>query len=110
MPRGDKSSYSAKQKRQARHIEESSKKRGYSTKVPKKLPGPRSTSRMAGPKVRMPGVRDRKAGDAPMEPCESRSVRRPMLVLCCDAIRTVFGKSSPVQPVTSQMDCARRYS
>jgi len=32
MPRGDKSSYSDKQKRQARHIEESSKKRGYSTK------------------------------------------------------------------------------
>jgi hypothetical protein len=32
MPRGDKSSYSAKQKRQARHIEESSKKRGYGTK------------------------------------------------------------------------------
>ena len=32
MPRGDKSSYSAKQKRQAAHIEESSKKRGYSTK------------------------------------------------------------------------------
>lgn len=29
MPRGDKSSYSAKQKRQARHIEESSEKRGY---------------------------------------------------------------------------------
>ena len=32
MPRGDKSSYSDKQKRQARHIEESSKKRGYGTK------------------------------------------------------------------------------
>jgi len=32
MPRGDKSSYSAKQKRQAQHIEESSEKRGYSTK------------------------------------------------------------------------------
>jgi hypothetical protein len=32
MPRGDKSSYSAKQKRQARHIEESSENRGYSTK------------------------------------------------------------------------------
>jgi hypothetical protein len=32
MPRGDKSSYSAKQKRQAAHIEESSKKRGYGTK------------------------------------------------------------------------------
>lgn len=32
MPRGDKSSYSSKQKRQAQHIEESAKKRGYSTK------------------------------------------------------------------------------
>jgi hypothetical protein len=32
MPRGDKSSYSAKQKRQAAHIEKSSKERGYSTK------------------------------------------------------------------------------
>jgi hypothetical protein len=32
MPRGSKSSYSAKQKRKARHIEESSEKRGYSTK------------------------------------------------------------------------------
>ncbi len=32
MPRGDKSSYSAKQKRQAEHIEESSKKRGYGRK------------------------------------------------------------------------------
>ena len=29
MPRGDKSSYSAKQRRQARRIEESSEKRGY---------------------------------------------------------------------------------
>jgi hypothetical protein len=32
MPRGDKSSYSPKQKRQAEHIEESSKKRGYGSK------------------------------------------------------------------------------
>lgn len=32
MPRGDKSSYSPKQKRQVRHIEESSKERGYSSK------------------------------------------------------------------------------
>ncbi len=30
MPRGDKSSYSGKQKRQAAHIEKSSMKRGYS--------------------------------------------------------------------------------
>ncbi|MGA2230270.1 MAG: hypothetical protein ABSH22_05165 [Tepidisphaeraceae bacterium] len=32
MPRGDKSSYSPKQRRQAEHIEQSSKARGYSTK------------------------------------------------------------------------------
>jgi hypothetical protein len=32
MPRGDKSSYSPKQKRQASHIEESSKKQGFGTK------------------------------------------------------------------------------
>jgi hypothetical protein len=32
MPRGDKSSYSSKQKRQAEHIEESAKKRGYGSK------------------------------------------------------------------------------
>jgi hypothetical protein len=30
MPRGDKSTYSAKQKRQAHHIEESAKEKGYS--------------------------------------------------------------------------------
>jgi hypothetical protein len=32
MPRGDKSKYSTKQKRQARHIEESFEKRGFSPK------------------------------------------------------------------------------
>lgn len=32
MPRGDKSSYSAKQKRKAEHIEESYKERGVSSK------------------------------------------------------------------------------
>ena len=32
MPRGDKSSYSDKQKRQAEHIEEGYEKRGVSTK------------------------------------------------------------------------------
>jgi plasmid stabilization system protein ParE len=33
MPRGDKSSYSGKQKRQAKHIEDSYKKRGTSSKT-----------------------------------------------------------------------------
>lgn len=33
MPRGDKSAYTAKQKRQAEHIEEGYKKRGLSTKT-----------------------------------------------------------------------------
>jgi len=33
MPRGDKSSYTSKQKREAEHIEESYKKRGVSSKT-----------------------------------------------------------------------------
>ena len=33
MPRGDKSSYTDKQKHQAEHIEESEKKRGVSSKT-----------------------------------------------------------------------------
>jgi len=33
MPRGDKSSYTGKQKRQAEHIEDSYKKRGVSSKT-----------------------------------------------------------------------------
>lgn len=33
MPRGDKSSYTSKQKRQAEHIEKSYKKRGVSSKT-----------------------------------------------------------------------------
>jgi plasmid stabilization system protein ParE len=33
MPRGDKSAYTDKQKRQAEHIEDSEKKRGRSTKA-----------------------------------------------------------------------------
>jgi plasmid stabilization system protein ParE len=36
MPQGDKSSYSNKQKRQARHIEQGYKKRGVSTKTAEK--------------------------------------------------------------------------
>ncbi|MGE5182543.1 MAG: plasmid stabilization protein [Acidobacteriota bacterium] len=32
MPRGSKSKYTSKQKRQAHHIEEGAKKRGYSSK------------------------------------------------------------------------------
>jgi len=32
VPRGDKSAYTDKQKRQAEHIEESEKKRGHTTK------------------------------------------------------------------------------
>jgi plasmid stabilization system protein ParE len=36
MPRGDKSSYTDKQKRQARHIEEGYEKRGVSKKVAEK--------------------------------------------------------------------------
>lgn len=37
MPRGDKSKYTDKQKRQAAHIEESVKKEGRSTKVAERI-------------------------------------------------------------------------
>jgi hypothetical protein len=37
MPRGDKSSYTDKQKRQAEHIEESEKKRGMSSKSAERI-------------------------------------------------------------------------
>jgi hypothetical protein len=37
MPRGDKSSYSSKQKRQAKHIEDSEKKSGKSTKTAERI-------------------------------------------------------------------------
>lgn len=37
MPRGDKSSYSSKQKRQAKHIEDSERRQGRSGKVAKRI-------------------------------------------------------------------------
>lgn len=37
MPRGDKSAYTSKQKRQAEHIEKSAKKSGRSTKAAKRI-------------------------------------------------------------------------
>ena len=37
MPRGSKASYSAKQKRQAKHIEDSSRKKGRSAKSSKRI-------------------------------------------------------------------------
>jgi hypothetical protein len=37
MPRGDKSSYTDKQKRQAEHIEDSEKKEGRSSTVAKRI-------------------------------------------------------------------------
>jgi len=37
MPRGDKSSYSTKQKRQAKHIEDSERKQGRSAKSAKRI-------------------------------------------------------------------------
>src|SRR5687768_14101996 len=37
MPRGDKSSYTSKQKRQAEHIEESEKERGRSTRTAERI-------------------------------------------------------------------------
>jgi plasmid stabilization system protein ParE len=37
MPRGDKSSYTSKQKRQAEHIEDSAKKKGRSSRTAERI-------------------------------------------------------------------------
>ena len=63
MPRGDKSAYTEKQKRQAKHIEESEKERGHSEEEAKKsvvilrkkrnvLPGRRSINKTAAARKR----------------------------------------------------------
>ena len=41
MPRGDKSAYTDKQKRQAEHVEESYQHRGIPNPKPSGAPGPR---------------------------------------------------------------------
>jgi len=66
MPRGDKSSYSSKQKRQAEHIEESYKKRGKSGKeaarrawatVNKETGGGKKSGSGRGKKTNLPASR-----------------------------------------------------
>jgi hypothetical protein len=54
MPRGDKSAYSPKQKRQARDIEESSKKRGYGNKRAEEIAWATVNKRTGGAKGRRP--------------------------------------------------------
>jgi hypothetical protein len=62
MPRGDKSKYTDKEKRQAEHIEEGYLERGVPRRKPSAAPGPRSTkytavvknvvaAAMAGPRI-----------------------------------------------------------
>jgi hypothetical protein len=50
MPRGDKSAYSAKQKRQAKHIEVSEKKSGRSTKAAARIAWATVNKTTGGPK------------------------------------------------------------
>lgn len=52
MPRGDKSAYTEKQKRQAKHIEESEKEQGRSEKRLNVLLGLQSINRMVGERKR----------------------------------------------------------
>jgi hypothetical protein len=50
MPRGDKSAYSAKQKRQAEHIEDSEKRGGKSTKTAARIAWATVNKRTGGAK------------------------------------------------------------
>jgi hypothetical protein len=56
MPRGDKSSYTTKQKRQARHIEKSEEKRGRSKKTAERIAWATVNKQDGG------GLRRRKSG------------------------------------------------
>ncbi|MGV3636467.1 MAG: hypothetical protein ACO1NQ_02345 [Flavobacteriales bacterium] len=67
MPRGDKSNYTDKQKRQAEHIEESAKKSGKSTKTAERIAWATVNKRDGGGKKRAPrssGSKSRKAKGA----------------------------------------------
>jgi hypothetical protein len=55
MPQGDKSSYTGKQKRQARHIEKGYEKRGASTKTAEKRAWATVNKRSGGGKKRGSG-------------------------------------------------------
>jgi hypothetical protein len=61
MPRGDKSSYSDKQKRQAEHIEKSSKKRGYGRKRAEQIAWATVNKRDGGAKGKKSGGKSKRS-------------------------------------------------
>lgn len=67
-PQGDKSSYTAKQRRQARHIEESEERRGRS---------PRTAARIAYATVNKQDGGGKKSGSGRRRTAKSRSTKRP---------------------------------
>ena len=75
MPRGDKSSYSSKQKRQARHIEEGYEKRGVSRKESERRAWATVNKETGGGKKSGSG-RGRKVNRAPSKKGGGASARR----------------------------------
>jgi len=59
MPRGDKSSYTSKQKRQASHIEESAKKKGRSAKTAARIAWATVNKQDGGGKKKRGGTKKR---------------------------------------------------
>ncbi|HEY6940183.1 hypothetical protein [Dokdonella sp.] len=72
MPRGDKSSYSAKQRRQAEHIEESYEKRGVSKKTAEKRAWATVNKETGGAKGR---TASKKASPAKKTPAKKASTK-----------------------------------
>jgi hypothetical protein len=66
MPRGSKSSYSPKQKRQAAHIEESYEKRGVGKKEAEERAWRTVNKSTGGAKGKKPSSRSRKKRSAPL--------------------------------------------
>ncbi|NLZ87150.1 MAG: hypothetical protein GX912_09200 [Gammaproteobacteria bacterium] len=62
MPRGDKSAYTDKQKRQAEHIEESEKERGHSEEEAERIAWSTVNKQDGGGKKRKKPINNRKLG------------------------------------------------
>lgn len=62
MPRGDKSAYTDKQKRQAEHIEESEKERGHSEEEAERIAWSTVNKQDGGGKKRKKTINNRKLG------------------------------------------------
>jgi plasmid stabilization system protein ParE len=76
MPRGDKSAYTDKQKRQARHIEESYEKRGAATRTAERAAWATVNKQDGGGKAKKSGSNRKKRGTTSSRSSKKRTARK----------------------------------